>query len=58
MIFFTCIQTKRLIRKNEYVVEYVGELLKNKAAKAKHAMYTEKDGSYMYFFRHRDATYW
>ena len=56
MIFFTCIQTKRLIKKNEYVVEYVGDLLKNKAAKAKHAMYTEKDGSYMYFFC--DATYW
>ena len=33
-------------------------MLENKAAKAKHAMYTEKDGSYMYFFRHRDATYW
>lgn len=52
--------TTREFRKGEFVVEYVGELIDQTAAKKREAEYArdQNAGCYMYYFKHRNHQYW
>ena len=54
------IQATKDFEKGEYVVEYAGELIDSKTAKARNEQYGQDDsiGSYMYHFQHDRKLYW
>ena len=51
---------KRPFRKGEFVCEYKGEILNLKKAKERENKYErdEKVGSYMYYFKQKNETFW
>lgn len=50
----------RAFQKDQFVVEYHGELLEIADAKARESQYAQDPttGCYMYYFRYHDKTYW
>ncbi|KAE8737985.1 hypothetical protein FOCC_FOCC016546 [Frankliniella occidentalis] len=46
--------TTRSFGKNDFVVEYKGELLTNKAAVIREKQLKDNEGSFMFFFKHKD----
>ncbi|MFH4977063.1 hypothetical protein AB6A40_003772 [Gnathostoma spinigerum] len=53
------IRAGRAFRKNEFVVEYKGEIIDLQTAKLREKMYAENEniGSYMYFFKHNNKSF-
>lgn len=53
------IRALKFFEKNEFVVEYKGEIINMKEAKLREAEYSKdnKIGSYMYYFKHKNTNY-
>ena len=50
--------TARSFRKGEFLLEYRGDLLNYSEAKEKEKEYVEEDGSFMFYFKHKEKTKW
>lgn len=50
----------RDFQKNEFVVEYAGDLVTIKSAKEREALYAKDEsvGCYMYYFVYKNKQYW
>ena len=54
------LQTRRKFSKGDFVLEYSGELIDIGSAKDRESRYSLDTtiGSYMYYFNHKDKSYW